>query len=322
MITGYIEKNFSPQDSDLEKINRFTRREFSADDLYVFSVVLCNNDIDRDFEKFSVKALEQLSEKFLGKTGISDHSMKASDQKARIFDTWVEKAQGRKTSDAEDLYQLRAKAYMVRSEENLPLITEIDAGIKKEVSVSCSVKKSVCSVCGCDKKSGRCEHIAGREYNGKTAFTILSDVSDAYEFSFVAVPAQREAGVTKSFLSEKENSDMTDIINTLKNFDGSITLSRQQADEIVNYIEDMSDDASIGRDYKKGLANEVIGLCAKAMPEMDIKTFSGVAQVMTTKELLSFKKAFSKSQCPSGAQLQLNSEKAKASDNNHSHYKI
>lgn len=44
----------------------------------------------------------------------------------------------------------------------------------------------------------------------------------------------------------------------------------------------------------KSLANEVIKLCAEAMPEMDIKAFSSVAQVMTAKELLSFKEAFTK----------------------------
>lgn len=324
MTAGYIEKDFSPQKSDLEKINCFTRSEFSEDSLYIFSVVLCNNDVDRDYEKFSVDALEQLKEKFLGKTGISDHSMKSSDQKARIFDTRVEKVDGRKTADGDDYYQLKAKAYMVRSEENAPLITEIEAGIKKEVSVSCSMGKSTCSICGCDKRNGRCEHILGRKYNGKTAFAILSDANDAYEFSFVAVPAQREAGVTKSFNLEKEdeNTEMTDIIKTLKSFDDNITLSRSQADEILNHIDALSEEANLGREYKKSLTNEVIALCAKTMPDMDLNTFGGVAQVMTTKELLSFKKTFEKLQGSEGTVLQLKPEKAKTADNAYSNYKI
>ena len=36
-----------------------------------------------------------------------------------------------------------------------------------------------------------------KEYNGKTCYAILDEVTDAYEVSFVAVPAQRGAGVTK-----------------------------------------------------------------------------------------------------------------------------
>lgn len=322
MISGYIEKDFDLHSSDLEKINGFTRSSFDAENLYVFSVVLCNNDIDRDYEKFSVEALNQLCEKFLGKTGISDHSMKSSDQKARIFETWVEKIDGRKTADGEDFYQLKAKAYMVRSEENAPLIMEIEAGIKKEVSVSCSMGKSVCSVCGCDKRSGHCEHITGRAYKGKTAFTVLSDVRDAYEFSFVAVPAQREAGVTKAFKTGKEDADMKSIIKSLKECTGGITLSKAQADELLKYIDNLDEEAVLGREYKKGLTSEVIGLCAKAMPDMDLNTFSGVAQVMTTKELISFKNAFAKAKNCDGVILQLKPQNTEKSENTYSNYKI
>lgn len=322
MTAGYIEKSVSPDNTDLEKINSYTRSNFDADSLYIFSVSLCNNDIDRDYEKFSLEALEQLKEKFLGKTGIFDHSMRATDQKARIFDTWLERVEGKKTADGEDFYQLKAKAYMVKSEENMPLITDIEAGIKKEVSVSCSLGKSVCSICGCDKRSSVCEHIGGREYKGRTAYSILSDVKDAYEFSFVAVPAQREAGVTKSFDFKKEDVNMTDIIKTLKSCDSSVTLTKIQADEILNHIDSLNEEAILGREYKKSLTNEVVGLCAKAMPDMDLSVFSGVAQVMTTKELLSFKKAFSKTAANDGISLQLKPEKASKSDNIHSNYKI
>ncbi|MGN1202676.1 MAG: hypothetical protein ACI4RF_05220 [Eubacterium sp.] len=321
MTLGYVEKSLSPESTDLEKINCFTRSEFAADSLYVFSVALCNNDVDRDYEKFSLEALEQLKEKFLGKTGISDHSMKSSDQRARIFDTWVEKVEGKKTADGEDFYQLKAKAYMVKSDENMPLITDIEAGIKKEVSVSCSMGKSVCSICGCDKRSGCCEHIGGRKYNGKTAFFILSDVKDAYEFSFVAVPAQREAGVTKSF-ELKEDVNMTDIIKALKSCDSSVAISKAQADAILSHIDNLNEEAELGREYKKKLTDEVVCLCAKAMPDMDLKVFSGVAQVMTTKELLSFKQAFTKIKVDNGVSLQLKPEKAEKTNNTYLDYKI
>lgn len=303
-MTGYIEKGFEIDKGDLEKINSYTRSEFDEAMLYAFNVVLCNNDIDRDNEKFSVDTLYQLCELFKGKTGISDHSMKASCQKARIFDTWVERVDGRTTADNEAFYQLRAKAYMVRSEENLPLITEIEAGIKKEVSVSCSVAKSICSICGNDKKLKPCSHINGREYDGRKAFTILDDARDAYEFSFVAVPAQREAGVTKSFNTEKE-IPMEDIIKTLKDCGSELTISKNQAREISSYIERLDEEAKLGKQYKQKLADEVVSLCAAAIPEMDMEVFSGVAQVMTTNELQSFKKAFTKAKAAKNVSLQL-----------------
>ena len=70
----------------LDKINRFTRRKLTEDEVYVFDLVLCDNDIDRDCERFSDKALEALRERFIGRTGIFDHDAAASNQNARIFD--------------------------------------------------------------------------------------------------------------------------------------------------------------------------------------------------------------------------------------------
>ena len=296
MKDGYIEKGYTPLQDDFDKIRQFTRKEFTADELYIFSLILCNNDIDRDYEKFSVSALNELAKLFIGKTGIRDHSMKAADQTARIFDTWVEKLPNRKTADGEDFYVLRAKAYMVRSEENKSLITEIEAGIKKEVSVSCSMALSTCSVCGKSRKNSGCSHINGRKYGGKPCFSILSNATDAYEWSFVAVPAQREAGVTKSFNIEKGDSDMTDIKKCLSTEDEQIVLSNKQAKEICSYIEEREELAALGEEYKKSLIKELVSLCAKTVPQMDLKVFGGVAAVMTTKELLSFKNAFEKQQ--------------------------
>lgn len=317
MTEGYIEKSFQPDEADLQKINQFARTSLTADKLYVFSVVLCDNDIDRDYEKFSVAALGELKEKFIGKTGIFDHSMKSADQKARVFDTWVERVDSRKTADDEDYYCLKAKAYMLKNDENETLIAEIDAGIKKEVSVSCLARKSICSVCGNDKRSSYCEHMNGKAYNGKTAFSVLSDISDAYEFSFVAVPAQRNAGVTKSFdFKRDENMDMTNIMKTLKSCDSDITLTKSQAVTLADTVASLTEDAELGRAYKKKLAQEVVSLCAATMPDMDIKVFSGVAQVMTTKELLAFRESFKKMNSSDRPVLQLAPSK-KEKQHNH-----
>ena len=102
MKEGYLLKRktehgvVSPQ--ELEKINQYTRREFQAQELYAFSVVLCDNQVDRDFECFTKAALEKLKELFLGKTGIFDHSMRSGGQTARIYDCRVETLPERKTS--------------------------------------------------------------------------------------------------------------------------------------------------------------------------------------------------------------------------------
>lgn len=57
--------------------------------------------------------------------------MKSSDQKARVFETWIEKG-NTTTADGEPYYMLKAKAYMLKNEENKGFIDELDAGIKRK----------------------------------------------------------------------------------------------------------------------------------------------------------------------------------------------
>ncbi len=102
---------------ELKEINRFTRRELSEEDVYIFSVVLCDNEIDRDYERFSDEALETLAKMFVGVTGIADHEPKSSNQSARIFSCRVEAPQGQLTSDGKAYRRLCARAYLPRSEK-------------------------------------------------------------------------------------------------------------------------------------------------------------------------------------------------------------
>lgn len=318
MTQGIILKSVATNE-DLAKIQQFSRRELLPEEIYVFNVDLCNNDIDRDFEKFSVETLKQMAELFVGKTGIFDHSMKSADQTARIFDAFVEKVNGKKTADGEDFYSLKAKAYMLNNEQNRSLIDSIDAGIKKEVSVSCSVDKAYCSICHTDRKRAACEHKKGKMYGDRLCFNILTDATDAYEFSFVAVPAQREAGVTKSF-SVKEEAEMQDIVKMISQGD-EITLSKSQTSELYSYIEGLKQEAELGEAYKKKLIKQVVDLFKSAFPKMDEALFVSVASVMTSKELLGFCDGMKKSLNESKIKPQL-AVKAETKMNDYSDFKI
>ena len=318
MTQGIILKSVATNE-DLAKIQQFSRRELLPEEIYVFNVDLCNNDVDRDYEKFSVETLKQMAELFVGKTGIFDHSMKSADQTARIFDAFVEKVNGKKTADGEDFYSLKAKAYMLNNEQNRSLIDSIDAGIKKEVSVSCSVDKAYCSICHTDRKRAACEHRKGRMYGDRLCFNILTDATDAYEFSFVAVPAQREAGVTKSF-SVKEEAEMQDIVKMISQGD-EITLSKSQTNELYSYIEGLKQEAELGEAYKKKLIKQVVDLFKSAFPKMDEALFVSVASVMTSKELLGFCDGMKKSLNESKIKPQL-AVKAETKTNDYSDFKI
>ncbi|GMB10453.1 MAG: hypothetical protein NkDv07_0266 [Candidatus Improbicoccus devescovinae] len=194
---------------DLKLINKFTKRNFDSNEIYIFSVVLCDNEIDRDFERFNDEALDKLAKFFVGKTGITDHNLKSNNQTARIFECKVE-ILNKNNSLGQNYRRLVAKAYIPRHASGAnDLILSIDAGIKKEVSINCSVKSRLCSICKepiSSKSSGflnsKCKHMPGKIYNDVMCHVILNNPVDAYEWSFVVVPAQREAGVIKCFSQE------------------------------------------------------------------------------------------------------------------------
>lgn len=193
-------------DDELEKINNFSLKELSKEDIYTFKLRICDNEIDRDFEVFPLKTLEKLKELFVGKTIIKDHSSRADNQVARIYDTELVTDKN-KTKTGEDYTSLIAHCYMVKTKSNEDLITEIEAGIKKEVSVGCAIGEIVCSICGTDNRKKWCDHWNGQKYDGKTCYFELNSPLDAYEVSFVAIPAQPKAGTTKNYGPDEKTKE-------------------------------------------------------------------------------------------------------------------
>lgn len=240
-------------ENDLELINALTRRALKSDEVYTFAVRLCDNEIDRDYECFDEDTLEQLSKLFVGVSGVFDHQWSARGQAARIYRTEVVR-EASLTSDGRPYCWLKGWAYMMRTEENETLITEIDGGIKREVSVGCAVEEVLCSVCG--QELGECAHEKGEEYNGQLCHGILKGAKDAYEWSFVAVPAQRRAGVVKS--------------------------ATQKAEE----------EARMGRRYLKSLRREVVRLAGIAQPEAEHELLVRIADKLDEGELLGLAKLY------------------------------
>jgi hypothetical protein len=120
MKEGFIIKNANTPfcNKDIELINRHTRRTLKADEVYIFSVVLCDNDIDRDFECFTTNSLKKLSDLFVGKTGILNHDAKSENQIARIFSCKTESVNGRLTKNGDQYYHLIARAYIPKIDKN------------------------------------------------------------------------------------------------------------------------------------------------------------------------------------------------------------
>ena len=221
-----------PNAQQLEKINALAKGTLTAEQVYVFSVRLCDDQVDRDFERFDTEALPVLAKLFVGKSGIVDHKWSAGSQLARIFDTEILTEDG--------VTGIKAWAYSRRGGAGDEWIADIEAGIKKEVSVGCAMGRSVCSICG--GEYGSCGHRKGEYYEGQLCCAILRDPVDAYEFSFVAVPAQREAGVLKGMGRQRCLKELAEEFGVQEEYRGLWKLAR------------------MGQQYQKQLSDEVVRL--------------------------------------------------------------
>jgi len=287
-----IKKSAEITDGQLEAINRYSRRALGRDEIYVFSVILCDNEVDRDYEQFPKVSLEKLAELFRGKTGLFDHSAKTEHQNARIFDTELIRGEGA-NSQGEDYWQLKAWAYMLHSDKTRHLILEIDGGIKKEVSVGCAVEKAVCTVCGADQKAAGCVHDKGREYDGKLCFHILLEPFDAYEWSFVAVPAQKNAGVTKGhgrLLRLDKSASLEKLFSAM----GDVVVTKAQVDALAREYVSLKAMADMGKEYCISLRKGVLRAVALAQPELDLSVLEEVTLKMTPEQLREFARVFGK----------------------------
>ena len=259
IVTGGV-----PDGAQLEAINAQARAKLTEDQVYVFSLRLCDDQIDRDMERFDTQALPALAKLFIGKTGIVDHRWSSDSQVARIFAAEV--------VEEDRVSYIKAWAYIRRGGAADEVIADIEAGIKKEVSVGCAMGRAVCSVCG--SEYGSCGHQKGEHYDGVLCCAILKEPMDAYEFSFVAVPAQPNAGVLKGLGSGRR---------TLK----------ELADEFGVQAEyrALYKDARLGQQYRRQIQDDVVRLCLSLELGVEEPVLRGVVQTAAAEDLMKLKGA-------------------------------
>ena len=248
-----------PTAVQLDAINALAKAQLKAEQVYVFSLRLCDDQPDRDWERFDAAALPGLAKLFLGKTGIVDHKWSSEKQVARIFETQVVKEDG--------VSFIKAWTYIRRGSANDEIIADIEAGIKKEVSVGCAMGRAVCSVCG--SEYGTCGHQKGESYDGQVCCAILQEPMDAYEFSFVAVPAQRDAGVLKGFGNgQRYLKELADEFGAQAEYR---TLFKQ-AELGKRYQKELEDSiVRLGLALELGVDADVLRSIAKCAPAEDVR---------------------------------------------------
>ena len=256
-----------PTAAQLEAINAQAKATLTAEQVYVFSLRLCDDQVDRDGERFDTAALPTLAKLFIGKTGVVDHRWSSDAQVARIFQTQVVNEDG--------ISYIKAWAYIRRGGNGDEVIADIEAGIKKEVSVGCAMGRSVCSICG--SEYGTCGHSKGEYYDGMLCCAILKEPMDAYEFSFVAVPAQRSAGVIKAL-------------------GGSVHCLKELAENcgMQNEYRALYKLAQLGKAYEKQLRDEVVRLCLVLDLGVAEPVLRSITEKVGAEELMKLKSALEK----------------------------
>ena len=253
-----------PTAVQLEAINAQAKTKLEKEQVYVFSLRLCDDQVDRDYERFDTAALYSLAKLFIGKTGVVDHKWSAENQIARIFGAEVVQEDG--------ISYIKAWAYIRRGGHGDEVIADIEAGIKKEVSVGCAMGHSVCSICG--GEYGTCGHQKGEHYDGQLCCAILKEPMDAYEFSFVAVPAQRSAGV-------------------LKALGGRNRCLKELAEEFgaQNEYRALFKEAQLGRQYRKELEDQVVRLCLALELGAEEPVLRGIVKMAASEDLMGLRGA-------------------------------
>ena len=216
--------------------------------------------------------------------------MQSRDQTARIYKAACIADPSRRTQTGDVYTYVRAMAYMPRIDKNRALIEEIDSGIKKEVSIGCAVSEIRCSVCGADVRKNPCGHRKGEVYDGTVCHHVLCAPTDAYEWSFVAVPAQRAAGVTKQFHPKEDT--MQDILKTIRQADGAITLTSDQLAVLHRRLDALESDAVLGKAYRDELLRETVRLGLAAMPDLDGECLESICRKLAADELRTLSKSF------------------------------
>ena len=206
--------------SEMKMINYYSRKELTPEDVYVFTVKLCDNDIDSTNERFTVESLFALAALFVGKTGIIDHYPTAKNQKMRIISCKVDYIEDKITAVGEPYYRLMARVYLLRNDDTKELIENIEEGIVDEVSIGCSVRRSTCSICHNDIHSPLCGHLKGEKYGVmgrvKLCFVELQEPTDAYEFAFVFKPPMTNQEALNELQASIENRNSQCHIETYK----------------------------------------------------------------------------------------------------------
>lgn len=207
--------------ADMNAINRFALRELSPDDVAVFTLNLCNDQIDRHCSRFPKSELQKINKMVVGKPTMVSHDMSEL-PRGRFFKSRVVKGPTgpQAITQSNEATFVQPDTYILRGERNDDFIRHIEAGIYSGTSIGFAFETAECSVCGEDMRG--CAHWPGDDYEGERCHYIMRNVVDVFEGSIVSLGSQGTEVVgardmvghsIKSFAAAvREAKDATDAI--------------------------------------------------------------------------------------------------------------
>lgn len=226
-------------DADIEKINQHTVKPLAVDEVYVFPIEVCDNDVDRVGDKMGDTFLQSVADNIAGLTGLKDHDWSSDNQMARLYDAELVEDPTKKNRLGENRKYVLGKAYTLSKYKDY--IEKINAGLLKESSLSFKSVNDRCSICGKPmikdaNDIGHCEngHVAGEVYDGVLCYNDINELDDLMEWSLVAVPCQKHAGIKNKKLGG--NTPMKKVELLLKQLVSSKGLDEETKEAIEEAV--------------------------------------------------------------------------------------
>jgi hypothetical protein len=213
-----------PTTAQLNKINRFSKRKLTKEEVFVFPVTFVGDGLIVDRY---VKLDESLLKVYLkdAKKGVAfmlNHSWSWSSKTpaytwGRSFDAYIEESQGNPEAP-DEAHLLKGWIYIVRGKEKDGLATDeiikdIEDGTLFDGSIGFYYSTFECSICG--KQIWECDHWPGNEYEvdgkKKVCYIIAKPPGGLMEYSGVFDGAYPGAGFSADGDPEPEMVEVTNL---------------------------------------------------------------------------------------------------------------
>jgi len=176
-------------DAELNReVSRFALRELREEEFAVFTLDLCNNQVDKHHSRFPEGELEKIGRMVPGRPLMERHDVRGSLPRGMFF-------RSRLHRDGETL-SVRPDVYVLRTDENRDFILNIEGGVYRETSIGFAFGLPECSVCGKDMRT--CDHVPGQSYGDERCHYVMRDVLEVIEGSVVSSGSQGTGFVSQA----------------------------------------------------------------------------------------------------------------------------